>query len=157
MRAFATLTRPGIYPRTAESRLSSLSRQFSSTSHIMAPVSKECDYLVIGGGSGGLASARRASGYYSARTIAIESNRLGGTCVNVGYGNLPCRMLVIANLTSDVCRKRSFGTQHPLQKPSMTQKHTASQSTRLLLLTGQALRRSEMPISNASMAFTRKI
>jgi len=50
----------------------------------MAPVTKECDYLVIGGGSGGLASARRASGWYGAKTIAIESNRLGGTCVNVG-------------------------------------------------------------------------
>jgi len=51
----------------------------------MAPITKECDYLVIGGGSGGLASARRASGQWSAKTIAIESNRLGGTCVNVGY------------------------------------------------------------------------
>ena len=50
----------------------------------MAPVRKECDYLVIGGGSGGLASARRASGQWGARTIAIESNKLGGTCVNVG-------------------------------------------------------------------------
>ncbi|TAQ91412.1 hypothetical protein B7494_g252 [Chlorociboria aeruginascens] len=49
----------------------------------MAPINqpKECDYLVIGGGSGGLASARRASGYYGAKTIAVESNRLGGTCV----------------------------------------------------------------------------
>jgi len=50
----------------------------------MAPAEKTCDYLVIGGGSGGLASARRASGYYGAKTIAVESNRLGGTCVNVG-------------------------------------------------------------------------
>lgn len=50
----------------------------------MAPISKECDYLVIGGGSGGLASARRASSYYGAKTIAIEAKRLGGTCVNVG-------------------------------------------------------------------------
>ena len=50
----------------------------------MAPITKECDYLVIGGGSGGLASARRASGIHGAKTIAIESNRLGGTCVNVG-------------------------------------------------------------------------
>ncbi|KAH8685565.1 hypothetical protein BGZ60DRAFT_364353 [Tricladium varicosporioides] len=50
----------------------------------MAPTPKECDYLVIGGGSGGLASARRASGYYGAKTIAVESARLGGTCVNVG-------------------------------------------------------------------------
>ena len=50
----------------------------------MVPVSKECDYLVIGGGSGGIASARRASGQWGAKTIAIENNRLGGTCVNVG-------------------------------------------------------------------------
>jgi glutathione reductase (NADPH) len=70
--------------KTATSRLSSLSRQFSSSSSAMAPVPKECDYLVIGGGSGGLASARRASGYYGAKTIAVESKRLGGTCVNVG-------------------------------------------------------------------------
>jgi pyruvate/2-oxoglutarate dehydrogenase complex dihydrolipoamide dehydrogenase (E3) component len=62
-----------------------LSRQFSSTNSTMAPITKECDYLVIGGGSGGLASARRASGYYGAKTIAVESKRLGGTCVNVGY------------------------------------------------------------------------
>jgi glutathione reductase (NADPH) len=70
--------------KTANSRLSSLSRQFSSSSSTMAPITKECDYLVIGGGSGGLASARRASGFYGAKTIAVESKRLGGTCVNVG-------------------------------------------------------------------------
>ncbi|KAI6248265.1 Glutathione reductase [Erysiphe necator] len=52
--------------------------------YTMAPISKECDYLVIGGGSGGLASARRASGWYGAKTILIESKKLGGTCVNVG-------------------------------------------------------------------------
>lgn len=31
-----------------------------------------------------MASARRASGMYGAKVIAIESSRLGGTCVNVG-------------------------------------------------------------------------
>jgi glutathione reductase (NADPH) len=41
------------------------------------------DYLVIGGGSGGLASARRAASY-GARTALIEKDRLGGTCVNLG-------------------------------------------------------------------------
>ncbi|KAI4129197.1 MAG: hypothetical protein LQ338_002356 [Usnochroma carphineum] len=50
----------------------------------MAPISKECDFLVIGGGSGGLACARRASGQWGAKTIAVESGKLGGTCVNVG-------------------------------------------------------------------------
>jgi glutathione reductase (NADPH) len=41
------------------------------------------DYLVIGGGSGGLASARRAAAY-GARVGLIEAGPLGGTCVNVG-------------------------------------------------------------------------
>lgn len=50
----------------------------------MAPVSKQYDYLVIGGGSGGLASARRASAMHGAKVGIIESGRLGGTCVNVG-------------------------------------------------------------------------
>jgi len=49
----------------------------------MAPISKEVDYLVIGGGSGGIASARRA-GSHGAKAMVIESSRLGGTCVNVG-------------------------------------------------------------------------
>ncbi|CAO3703461.1 unnamed protein product [Rhizopus stolonifer] len=43
------------------------------------------NYLVIGGGSGGLASARRASGIHGAKVALIEAQtRLGGTCVNVG-------------------------------------------------------------------------
>ncbi len=41
------------------------------------------DYIVIGGGSGGLASARRAA-KHGARVALVESGRLGGTCVNVG-------------------------------------------------------------------------
>ena len=41
------------------------------------------DLIVIGGGSGGIASARRAA-EYGAHTALIESGRLGGTCVNVG-------------------------------------------------------------------------
>lgn len=49
----------------------------------MAPVSKEVDYLVIGGGSGGVASARRAA-QHGAKAMTVESKALGGTCVNVG-------------------------------------------------------------------------
>ncbi|KAK4133181.1 putative glutathione protein [Trichocladium antarcticum] len=50
----------------------------------MAPISKETDFLVIGGGSGGLGAARAASARYGTRTMVIEGKRLGGTCVNVG-------------------------------------------------------------------------
>ncbi|KAF4026168.1 hypothetical protein G4228_018147 [Cervus hanglu yarkandensis] len=38
------------------------------------------DYLVIGGGSGGLASARRAA-ELGARAAVVERHKLGGTCV----------------------------------------------------------------------------
>ena len=41
------------------------------------------DYIAIGGGSGGLATAQRAAGY-GARVAVIQPGRLGGTCVNVG-------------------------------------------------------------------------
>lgn len=51
----------------------------------MAPISKETDFLVIGGGSGGLGAARWASSKYGVKAMIIESGRLGGTCVNVGY------------------------------------------------------------------------
>ena len=41
------------------------------------------DLLVIGGGSGGIATARRAASY-GKKVIVFEENRYGGTCVNVG-------------------------------------------------------------------------
>ncbi len=51
----------------------------------MAPTgtkSKDFDYLVIGGGSGGIASARRAAEFGVSVGI-IENSRLGGTCVSL--------------------------------------------------------------------------
>ncbi|CAK7896733.1 glutathione reductase [[Candida] anglica] len=70
-------------------RLNSISRHLSSAQLTMAPTSstsiKHYDYLVIGGGSGGVASARRAASY-GKKVLLVESkfNKLGGTCVNVG-------------------------------------------------------------------------
>lgn len=50
----------------------------------MAPKPKQYDFIVVGGGSGGSGAARRASGWYGAKTLLIESGLSGGTCVNVG-------------------------------------------------------------------------
>ncbi|KAJ2373834.1 Glutathione reductase, partial [Coemansia sp. RSA 2607] len=50
----------------------------------MPPVSKLFDFIVIGGGSGGLACARRAASYGAKVALIEGSGRLGGTCVNVG-------------------------------------------------------------------------
>lgn len=46
-------------------------------------MTKHFDYLVIGGGSGGIASANRA-GEHGAKVGLIEVSDLGGTCVNLG-------------------------------------------------------------------------
>jgi len=76
--------RPLLSSIPAASRISTLSRHFSQTSLAMAPISKETDFLVIGGGSGGLAAARAASAKFGTKAMIIEGKRLGGTCVNVG-------------------------------------------------------------------------
>jgi glutathione reductase (NADPH) len=62
------------------SRLS-LRRHISSRSLSMSE--NHFEYLVIGAGSGGMASARRAAGY-GAKVGVVERGPLGGTCVNVG-------------------------------------------------------------------------
>ena len=46
-------------------------------------MTKHYDLIALGGGSGGIAMARRAAAY-GARCAVIEYDRLGGTCVNRG-------------------------------------------------------------------------
>jgi glutathione reductase (NADPH) len=46
-------------------------------------MAEKFELVVIGGGSGGLATAQRAADY-GARVVLIEPGPLGGTCVNVG-------------------------------------------------------------------------
>lgn len=46
-------------------------------------MAEQYDYIVIGGGSGGIASANRA-GMYGAKVLLVEGGAIGGTCVNVG-------------------------------------------------------------------------
>ena len=60
-----------------------LKRLDAARGHSDNPMKEDVDFLVIGGGSGGIAAARRAA-QHGARTALIEGGRLGGTCVNVG-------------------------------------------------------------------------
>jgi len=54
----------------------------------------EFDLFVIGAGSGGIATARRAA-QYGARVAVAEFDRLGGTCVNRGC--VPKKLMVYAS------------------------------------------------------------
>lgn len=68
---------------------------------------KHYNYLVIGGGSGGVASARRAASY-GAKTLLIESKALGGTCVNVGC--VPKKVMWYASdLANRVSHAKEYG------------------------------------------------
>jgi glutathione reductase (NADPH) len=57
-------------------------------------MSYDYDLLVIGAGSGGIATARRAA-EYGAKVAVIEFDRLGGTCVNRGC--IPKKLMVYAS------------------------------------------------------------
>lgn len=59
------------------------SREEATRLLAVSPPEASYDFVVIGGGSGGIAAARRAASY-GARVALIESGALGGTCVNVG-------------------------------------------------------------------------
>lgn len=63
-------------------------------------MAKHYDYLVIGGGSGGIASANRA-GEHGAKVGIIEAKDIGGTCVNVGC--VPKKVMwYVSNLIRDI-------------------------------------------------------
>jgi glutathione reductase (NADPH) len=57
-------------------------------------MSYDFDLFVIGAGSGGIASARRAA-EYGAKVGIVEAGRLGGTCVNRGC--VPKKLMVYAS------------------------------------------------------------
>ncbi|KYQ90755.1 glutathione reductase [Tieghemostelium lacteum] len=58
-------------------------RTMSTTSNLEVLPENHYQYLVLGGGSGGIASSRRAA-KYGAKTALIETTVMGGTCVNLG-------------------------------------------------------------------------
>ena len=70
-------------------------------------MSYQYDLVVIGGGSGGIATARRAA-EYGARVALVEAGRLGGTCVNVGC--VPKKLMWnAAELVGSLADARGYG------------------------------------------------
>lgn len=76
----------------------------------MAPLNKlqeKYDYICIGGGSGGVASSRRAASYGKKVALIESSPHLGGTCVNVGC--VPKKIMWHAADLADRLRHASNG------------------------------------------------
>ncbi|KAF8590495.1 glutathione-disulfide reductase [Ramaria rubella] len=85
----------------------------------MPPVSKPSegrfDFIVIGGGSGGIGASRRAA-EYGKRVALIETNLgLGGTCVNVGC--VPKKIMWhAADLAEKARQSESYAYPHTVPK-----------------------------------------
>ncbi|WP_131783448.1 glutathione-disulfide reductase [Legionella gresilensis] len=62
------------------------------------------DLIVLGGGSGGIASAVRAA-KYGAKVAVVEKSHLGGTCVNLGC--VPKKIMFNASLIAEHLHKAS--------------------------------------------------
>lgn len=70
-------------------------------------INKEYDLIIIGGGSGGIATANRAA-EHGAKCVLFEAQRLGGTCVNVGC--VPKKVMWYAsNMAQQLQQAASFG------------------------------------------------
>jgi glutathione reductase (NADPH) len=73
----------------------------------LGPKVADFDFIVLGGGSGGLAAAQRAA-EYGARVALFEPNPLGGTCVNVGC--VPKKVMWnAAELAQSLSQARDYG------------------------------------------------
>jgi glutathione reductase (NADPH) len=71
------------------------------------------DYICIGGGSGGIASANRAA-RYGQKVAIIEAKDLGGTCVNLGC--VPKKAMWYAGQIADALRYApDYGFDAPLK------------------------------------------
>ncbi len=72
------------------------------------------DFIAIGGGSGGIASANRAA-KYGKKVAIIEAKAIGGTCVNVGC--VPKKAMWYAGQIADAFHyANDYGFEHYLTK-----------------------------------------
>lgn len=84
------------------------------------------DLIVLGAGSGGIASAVRAA-RYGAKVAVVEQSDLGGTCVNLGC--VPKKIMFNASMVADILGKApDFGfspVQIQLNWQTLVQKRSA--------------------------------
>ena len=111
------LTNPTFHPAhfASHSRPPPLAAMSTSNSnsepHPVTPGPSEThfDFLVIGGGSGGLGAARRAASY-GAKVAIVEKGAIGGTCVNVGC--VPKKLMYNAStLREAIDDARDYGAE----------------------------------------------
>ena len=112
------------------------------------------DYIVIGGGSGGVASANRAA-MHGAKVLLIEKSRMGGTCVNVGC--VPKKIMWTAAHLNHCHHELSFygfeNTSSPKFNWSTLKKNRDAYITRLNKLYFQNLENNKVEVLQGNAKF----
>lgn len=89
---------------------------------------RKFDLVVLGGGPGGYVAALRAS-QLNKRTLLIEEDRVGGTCIN--YGCIPTKYLLYhTHLVDEV--KRSRVVEGPLEKLNINLKKMQDEKQKVI-------------------------
>jgi len=81
----------------------------------MTSAAYDFDFLVIGGGSGGIATAKRAAIHHGAKVALVERARWGGTCVNVGC--VPKKLMWVAATMAETMKHDV--TQYCFEQPTV--------------------------------------
>ena len=112
------------------------------------------DYIVIGGGSGGVASANRAA-MHGAKVLLVEKSRMGGTCVNVGC--VPKKIMWTAAHLNHCHHELSFygfeNTSFPKFNWSTLKKNRDAYITRLNKLYFQNLENNKVEVLQGNAKF----
>jgi glutathione reductase (NADPH) len=95
--------------------------------------SQHFDFLVVGGGSGGMAAARRAA-KHGARVALVEGGKIGGTCVNRGC--VPKKMFWNAAHVADALHDAPSYGFSPLSLEFNFAKFKAGRDAAILRLNG---------------------
>ena len=115
------------------------------------------DYIVIGGGSGGVASANRAA-MHGARVLLVEKARMGGTCVNVGC--VPKKIMWTAAHLNHCYHELSFYGFENLSSPkfnwSTLKKNRDEYITRLNKLYFENLENNKVNVLQGNAKFINK-
>ncbi|CAD2093492.1 glutathione reductase, putative [Plasmodium vinckei lentum] len=94
----------------------------TSPARLKKPTNMVYDLIVIGGGSGGMAAARRAA-RNKAKVALVEKSYLGGTCVNVGC--VPKKIMFNAASIHDILqnsRHYGFDTRFTFNLPQLVER-----------------------------------
>jgi pyruvate/2-oxoglutarate dehydrogenase complex dihydrolipoamide dehydrogenase (E3) component len=137
-------------------RVSSEVRPVTDSPSRIAPVVRECDVLVVGGGAAGLTAAREST-RRGARTTLVTDGPLGGDCTF--FGCIPSKALLVAAARGASFAEASEAVRTAISRIAATEDDAALQRQGINVMHGRARLRSptEVEVDGSRIRATRII